>query len=45
MTWSNPAGCPFSGNDSPPKEDDKEGDDGERSDEHVGSGIGWFFLL
>jgi len=45
VTWNNPSGCPFSGNDSPPKEDDKEGNGSGQGDEHVGSGIGWFFLI
>ena len=44
VTWNNPAGCPFAGND-PPGGGEKDGSKGGEEGEHVGSGLGWFFLL
>jgi len=44
LEWSAPAGCPTKQDSEPPK-DDKGGNDGGSSDERVGSGVGWFFLV
>lgn len=50
VEWKTPAGCSFSGEEEPAPgsgDGDKEGGDGNdgKSEENVGSGIGWFFLL
>ncbi|TDL24261.1 hypothetical protein BD410DRAFT_786373 [Rickenella mellea] len=46
VEWKTPAACEADGKE-PPKDGDKEGDGGNggQEDAHVGSGLGWFFLL
>lgn len=41
IDWDSPAGCPLDHE----FEDDKTGQDGGSDDTHVGSGLGWYFLL
>jgi hypothetical protein len=42
LEWTTPEGCPSERGTDPPKE---PGDKGEPKEEHVGSGLGWFFLV
>lgn len=45
VEWSAPAGCGFKGNEDNNEGDKKEGDKKDGTEEEVGSGIGWFFLV
>ncbi len=50
IQWEAPAGCPFNGppdegTKDPSKGGDDKSDPGEKEEESVGSGLGYFFLL
>lgn len=45
VEWSAPAGCGTKSSDVPSDGGDDKEKDGGRKEEHVGSGIGWFFLV
>ncbi|EJD03336.1 uncharacterized protein FOMMEDRAFT_28851 [Fomitiporia mediterranea MF3/22] len=44
VEWKTPAGCAFDASD-PSKGGNKDTEGGNDGEEHVGSGVGWFFLL